>query len=309
MIMKKKQGMCKMRKVNSLDVAYFLKVAETLNFSKAASELSISQPALSKQIKKFEKELEISLFKRSTKQVELTTAGELLYKEYKNLLLKFETVTDRAKEQQNIEYRTYRIGMVEFAKTQKYVEKFLCQFSQKHPEIKLILEVNGFSQLKQQLEQNELDLVFSFQQEIELKTEWIQQLRLFPLHLGIIVPASNSLYQRASLKICDLSQETFFVFSGKYSNMAQKNIHRHCASVGFCPMSYKEYPNLLSLKEGMLKKGGITMGYKEFFDSDAKFKFFPIVEDERCNYFVAAWKRCENDKLQPLLSYLKETIL
>ena len=58
----------------------FLKVVETGSFSKAANELFISQPALSQQLKKLEKEFNAKLFTRSNKGIELTKEGKIVYK-------------------------------------------------------------------------------------------------------------------------------------------------------------------------------------------------------------------------------------
>ena len=57
----------------------FYAVANTGNISKAAKELYISQPAISKSIQKLEENIGIKLFDRSSRGVSLTPEGELLY--------------------------------------------------------------------------------------------------------------------------------------------------------------------------------------------------------------------------------------
>lgn len=64
--------------MNTFQLECFLTVVETLNFAKAAQIMNITQPAVTKQIKNLEDELNVRLFKRSTRNVELTSEGKLL---------------------------------------------------------------------------------------------------------------------------------------------------------------------------------------------------------------------------------------
>lgn len=62
--------------MNTFQLSCFLAVANTLNFAKAAEQMSISQPAITHQIKSLETELNVKLFNRSTRLVEITPEGQ-----------------------------------------------------------------------------------------------------------------------------------------------------------------------------------------------------------------------------------------
>ena len=75
----------------------FVAVADTLNFSRAADSLYLSQPALTRQIQELERELGVPLIIRTTRRVELTTAGEELRHRAKDLISRMEKIPPEVK--------------------------------------------------------------------------------------------------------------------------------------------------------------------------------------------------------------------
>jgi len=78
-------------------IRYFLAVAKYLNFSRAADELGISQPPLSRQIKDMEREVGVALFERSPSAVALTAAGRFLEGEFRRILTEVDAAAVNAR--------------------------------------------------------------------------------------------------------------------------------------------------------------------------------------------------------------------
>jgi DNA-binding transcriptional LysR family regulator len=75
-----------MDRLETRELAYFLAVADELHFGRAATYLGITQPALSKTIRRLERRLGVSLFKRTSRAVALTEAGQVLTREARTAL-------------------------------------------------------------------------------------------------------------------------------------------------------------------------------------------------------------------------------
>lgn len=82
--------------INQTDLKYFMELAKTLNVSRAAERLGISQPTLSHCLKRIETEAKVPLFTRSKKGVSLTAAGQRLFEQAEELILKWEQVLQSA---------------------------------------------------------------------------------------------------------------------------------------------------------------------------------------------------------------------
>ncbi|CAM5592047.1 MULTISPECIES: LysR family transcriptional regulator [Streptomyces] len=109
---------------------YFVAVAEHRHFGRAAEQLYITQPVLSRQIRAFEQEMECTLLVRSTRSVELTDAGKRLYEEAQRILA---TVASAVRRVHDVDRGVQRL-VVAFC-SGLYVSEALRAFSSRHPEV------------------------------------------------------------------------------------------------------------------------------------------------------------------------------
>ena len=79
--------------MNTFQLTCFLAVAEYLNFAQAAQQLHVTHPAVSQQIKSLEKELNVTLFQRTTRSVKLTEEGRAFLRDAQQIV----AISDRAK--------------------------------------------------------------------------------------------------------------------------------------------------------------------------------------------------------------------
>lgn len=135
----------------------FYEVAKAGNISKAAKELFISQPAISKSISKLEDNLEISLFTRNSRGVQLTEEGKLLYGHVKDA---FEALGRGEQELKRI--KDFHIGHLRIGVSNtlcKYILlPYLKGFIEKYPHIKIVIESQSTSHTVSMLEQQKIDL-------------------------------------------------------------------------------------------------------------------------------------------------------
>lgn len=295
-----------MRKLNFLSIEYFLKVAETLNFTVAARELYISQPALSKQIRLLEEELGIKLFKRDTKQVELTEGGRILYREWADMMRRSEKAIGAAKSVEEKQTRKIRVGIVEFGGVIDTISPVMELFTQEDNHMEVIYEVHGFSQLRRMLDDGEVDLIFSLNTEVPAEKRNIYTQVIYDMELCIVIPWKNRFYHSEKLTVQDLKDETIYLFSDKYSDAGRRSIMAHFAKEGVAIHKIKEFPNIRSMEIGLINGDGVTIGYRSFFEQNDKLKFFPIKDEIGLHQLVAAWK-VENEKqVHELLKFCSE---
>jgi DNA-binding transcriptional LysR family regulator len=93
----------------------FVTVAEELHFRRAAERLHIAQPAVSRQIKRLEKELEVQLFIRDRRTVVLTEAGRVFLKEARTILQRGDLAQQMARRAARGEIGTLSVGYAQFS--------------------------------------------------------------------------------------------------------------------------------------------------------------------------------------------------
>lgn len=135
----------------------FYTVAKTQNISKAAKELYISQPAISKSIQKLEESLGCELFRRSSRGVLLTEEGELLFTHDSSA---FETLTlgeDKLKNSLELGVGHLKIG-VSSTLCKYMLLPYLKDFTKRYPHINISIVCQSTNESLQMLEENKIDI-------------------------------------------------------------------------------------------------------------------------------------------------------
>lgn len=156
---------------------YFIAVADTLNFSRAAETVYLSQPALSRQISDLEKELGLKLFRRSTRQVELTNSGEEFLPMAKEFISRWEKLAPELRKNADPSMRalTLNVGTDQRALAapgrRQEVMEYLYRLRKKYPGILILLRVQPFQELMQGLQAKTLDCVLVLDRELEYRAD------------------------------------------------------------------------------------------------------------------------------------------
>lgn len=125
--------------INNLEsYKVFYYVARSGSVTKAAAELSISQPAVSQAIKQLENTLSVTLFHRAAKGVRLTAEGEMLFSYVAKGYEQMELGVRKVHQMQNIELGEVRIGASDMT-LQFYLLPYLERFHEQYPEIKVVV--------------------------------------------------------------------------------------------------------------------------------------------------------------------------
>ncbi|APA68496.1 LysR family transcriptional regulator [Janthinobacterium sp. 1_2014MBL_MicDiv] len=147
----------------SLELRHFrcvLAVAHSLHFARAAAELGISPPALTKQVQETESLLGTRLFQRSKRAVTLTAAGELFVPEAARALEQLEQAQDVARRAGRGELGRLEIGYVASAAYAGVLQAQFARFRAAHPGIRIGAREYAMETLPELLDQGRLDLAF-----------------------------------------------------------------------------------------------------------------------------------------------------
>ena len=117
---------------------YFLTVAKEQSFTKAAEQLHITQPTLSRQMAAFEEELGVTLFIRSGKKISLTDEGILLKRRALEILNLEERTLEELKGKEEVVEGTITIGCGEFAAVET-LAKICKTYKEKYPLVQIVL--------------------------------------------------------------------------------------------------------------------------------------------------------------------------
>ncbi len=181
---------------------FFVKLAETLNFSTAAKELFITQSTLSHQILQLENELQQPLFLRNSHEVSLTEAGQTLLPLAKETLHSADNCLLRLEELKNLEGGELNIGVTfSFA---SIMAETVTAFLRRYPHVKVNVTQSTMAELMTQLENHELDFVLAFKPSVA--NPKIDSQILFHHRLAAVVSERHALAGKKSVTFEELQR-------------------------------------------------------------------------------------------------------
>lgn len=186
---------------------YFVTVCDQLSYSKAAQKLHISQPSLSNAIKNLESEVGSPLLERSTRKIELTDAGKVLYEKSIQLLFQMNILIKEMEEVKMTGSGELIIGMIESVK--HWIPKVIREYQSQFPTINIkLIEVLSGKDVKDSLRKYRSHLVITNQY---IKEEDIESLSLYEERLVLILHRDHPLSQKESIVLKELEREPFII--------------------------------------------------------------------------------------------------
>ncbi|PZD77299.1 LysR family transcriptional regulator [Mesonia sp. K7] len=217
---------------------YVLAVAEHQNFTKAAEKVFVTQPTLSMQIQKLEEELDVQIFDRSKKPIELTKVGEKIVQQARNIVNESDRIKDIVDQQKGFIGGEFRLGIIPTIMP-TLLPMFLKNFSKKYSKVKLIIEELPTETIIERLKDGHLDAAIA---ATPLEQEKIKERVLYYEPFVAYIPKNHRLQDKAQLVADDLDiDEVLLLEDG------------HCFKEGILNLCKAQ--NTLSEKSFMLETG------------------------------------------------------
>lgn len=210
---------------------YFVTLAETRHFGRAAARLNLSQPPLSRQLAALEASLGVTLIERSPRSVTLTAAGERFYADAKAILASVEQAVSNAQAAASGEAGKLAIGFTMCA-AYNVVPGYARAFGAAYPEVALSLREVVSNDLAAQVVAGHIDAAIMFP---HVPGKGLATRTILREPLCVALSRGHPRARARRLRIAQLAGEPFVLASEEVAPTLRATILEHCRSGGFEP--------------------------------------------------------------------------
>ena len=236
----------------------FYHVAKNGNITKAANELIVSQPAVSKSIKTLEEQLNTTLFNRKNDGVMLTSAGKIIYDKIKDAMELINSAEEDLKNFNNMEIGRINIGAGNTI-IQKYLMKYINLFHYKYPNIEIKVNTLTTPELIKLCQMGIIDIVFTHIPNTIPKDFEVVSIKL--LH-DILVVNKNSEYLNKTITKDDLCKLPLILLP--YTASGRKGFDEFCINNSISINPLMEVGNDTIIEECAQSGLGIGLVTREY---------------------------------------------
>ncbi|CCG85376.1 LysR family transcriptional regulator [Erwinia piriflorinigrans] len=283
---------------------YYVAVAETRHFTRAAEMLGISQPPLSQQIKKLEEEIGTPLLKRLTRGVELTDAGEAFYQDARQILELTGHALEKAKGIARGISGRLSIGFASSTAFHPQIFRLLHRYQHRFPAITLLPREENMAALMHDLQEGLLDAAF-----VRLPCESSKAFNLKVIaseKMALVLPAAHRLADTACLSLAQLQDEPLILFPREVAPSLYEVIISACVRAGFQPECLQQSPQISSAISMVAAGFGISIVPDSLRSIKLPGVSFHQIEDATLGSDIAlAWRRWDRS---PAVHHLVTTL-
>ncbi|WP_316859289.1 LysR family transcriptional regulator [uncultured Cohaesibacter sp.] len=180
----------------------YLVLSKLLNFSRAAEQLGMTQPVLSRHLKYLEEQFDAKLLNRNTHQVELTPTGQLLAEEAEKIVVQYEATFHVIREALGKSQSSLSI-MFLGAATREFFTDFLVRFRKHHEAVEINCCDTDLDAIPDALDRHECDLAFLIRPDHQINDKQFKHIELFKDPLCIAVHKDHPLTKKEQVSITD----------------------------------------------------------------------------------------------------------
>lgn len=262
--------------MNTTQIKCFLALANTLNFTKAASQLYLSQPALSRQISNIERELNTQLFFRDQKKVRLTPAGTLLARELEEIQTSLDGLLSRVRTVGMGYIGSLTIGTLEGQWLGDTFTDLCREFMAAYPNIELNICQGSFAELRRQLSSGVIDIAMTIEFDIAGQ-EGVCTRRLDEDRAVFAISRKTPLAEKEVITFDDIRSETLLVISPEDSRIGHDLMERDLRREGIRPGNIRYAPNRSTMM--LWVEAGLGVGIMNYTSALAKNPTIRVVDE------------------------------
>lgn len=249
---------------------YYMELCKQKNFTETGYACNMTQGALSKQIRKLENELGITLIRRNTRKFELSKEGEIFLSYAKKMTGTYEEMLKNVQKNQEI-----KIGCMPVLAPYHFA-RLVADFRKEYPDIKLVIDERIASEIQENSDRYDFLILRENMMEDQKK------FRFSPLYddkLCAVLYEKHPLYGRDRLQLKELKDDVF-IFPERGSG-SYEVFYKSCEKAGFEPKIAFEFPQANTIMSFVSEGVGVTITFSTVYREAkcAGVKMIPL-EDE-----------------------------
>ena len=228
--------------MNYNKLRYFYEAGRTLNLTRAAQDLYISQPALSKHIADLEQDLGVQLFVRTNRNLVLTRGGQVLMEECERIFADEEAIYRRVRSAASQESGSLKLAFMGIDAAYR-IPDLLSKLGEKWPNVNVSTRRLNWDLVYEAVESGSADVGLKLS-SCETYPEHIGRCVLREGRVAAVLPAGHPLAGPSPIGVEQLKEEPFVFLTKDESVIPHDHALRLCRDAGFTPNIVASYPNV-----------------------------------------------------------------